>query len=554
VLRRRGWRLQRRAVDPASIAQGAGDPDLELGERADLQVAMASEVSSYDTASSAVARGGIWSVGGQAASFGAALVATPFTLRLLGPGLYGLWSLLQSVLSWVGLADLGMTTASTRFGGESLAKRDTPGEVRAVWTAAAITISATTIAAGFVAWASPHIISGLLHVSHARADDGVLALRVLCAALIAQAVSGTLNTPQVIRLRWRSYTIISSGSGVLQVVAVPIALAATGGGVVTCAAVVLGAGALAAAATAGVGARLQPAMIRPLVSRQLAGKMLRYGGALTLSGVAAIPLTTAERLLLGHYRSTVEVAWYTVASRLGLLLTAVPSAVAAPLFPALVALRESGQFASARSLYRQALQGAFLVLTPTALALAFVAQPFLAAWAGDTYGRNSVDPFYIILVGVWFNSLAWIPISGLLAADRTALIARIHLLELVPYLAAAAWLTSAFGAVGAAIVWSARVILDSIVFFLASRRDNLPISPLADRAAASVAAPLILALILALLASVTSSLASRSALAVLLTAVYWLGAWRFMLTDRERRGLRAVARQIGPARWRASKA
>src|SRR5437667_12516441 len=73
------------------------------GTRADLSL------------SSQVAAGGLWSLGGQAATLVATLVATPFTLRLLGPAFYGLWALLQVALQWVVLADLGMATASTRL-------------------------------------------------------------------------------------------------------------------------------------------------------------------------------------------------------------------------------------------------------------------------------------------------------------------------------------------------------------------------------------------------------------------------------------------------------
>ena len=56
------------------------------------------------------------------------LLATPFTIRLLGPSAYGLSALFQTVLTWATLADLGMATASTKFAAQSYAARDGLGE------------------------------------------------------------------------------------------------------------------------------------------------------------------------------------------------------------------------------------------------------------------------------------------------------------------------------------------------------------------------------------------------------------------------------------------
>ncbi len=65
------------------------------------------------------------SVIGQAASLGAALIATPFVLRLLGPAQYGFLALMTLLLTYLVLADLGMGMASTRFAADALARGDT---------------------------------------------------------------------------------------------------------------------------------------------------------------------------------------------------------------------------------------------------------------------------------------------------------------------------------------------------------------------------------------------------------------------------------------------
>ena len=53
---------------------------------------------------------------GRAVLLLANLVATSFLIRLLGPASYGLWTLLLVATAWASTADLGMGTASTKFG------------------------------------------------------------------------------------------------------------------------------------------------------------------------------------------------------------------------------------------------------------------------------------------------------------------------------------------------------------------------------------------------------------------------------------------------------
>ena len=66
-----------------------------------------------------------------------------------------------------------------------------------------------------------------------------------------------------------------------------------------------------------------------------------------------------------------------------------------------------------------------------------------------------------LAVGVLVNGLAHLPFTMLQSAGRTDVIAKIHLLELVPYSLALWWALAHYGVVGAAVVWSLRVSLDT---------------------------------------------------------------------------------------------
>jgi O-antigen/teichoic acid export membrane protein len=496
---------------------------------------------------SAVARSGMWTIIGQVAGLLTALIATPFTLRLLGPARYGLWSVLQTTIVWVGLADFGMGAASTRFAGEALARRDARAESTATWTATIISVTATAVVAGLAALFAPWVVGSILHVHSALRGTAATALRIVAGGAVFAAGTANLSTPLSVRLRWRMYSAVTQGGAILQVAAIPILLAVVGGGVITSASVatVVGGGALVCLVIIAV--RLQPTMRRPQFSRRMARRLLVYGGTLTVAGLADIPLTTAERILLAHYRSTVAVAYYAAAMNLATLASMVPAAASQPLFPAVIRLQSSGEGDAARDLYGQILKGAFLILTPLLLLVALVAQPFLSLWAGHAYGTHSTIPCFVLLGGVWFLSLSWLPLTYLMATDRGGAIARIRLLEIPPFIVGAALLTAHLGALGAAIAWSARVAVDSVAFFAIGRRSaGLTISPLSQRVARAVALPALLAGAVVALALTTHGLPIRAGCGLLLMLCYAATAWRVVLAHPERAALRRLAASVNP--------
>ncbi len=492
-----------------------------------------------------VTRGGLWGVGGQAGRFFATFLATSFTVRLLGPARYGLWSLLLAVLNYASISDMGMSSASTRFAADRHVLADDTGEARVIWTALAITVCSATSIALCVAVVAPFIVRSVLHVPVRLEAEGVLGLRLTCAAFVALAVAATANTPQLVRLRWRGYTIVTSGSTIVQVLAVPASLAVIAGGVATAAAVALGAALLSVAGNVVLGLRLQPRLRKPVLDRHLVLPLLRYGGGLTLAGLAAIPLMNAERFFLARFDSTVAVAHYAIASSLAGSLAFLPFAASAPLFPAFVRLQSQGANPTLRHLYATALQGAVLVVTPIALVLAFMARPFLEIWAGPSYAQSSIIPFYILVVGLWSQSLAYVPYTYLLASGKTSLIAKIYLAALAPYIAFAAGLTAAFGIVGAASASASLLFVQSGLYFAFTHRTSgLPLIPVPRHARMYMIGMVLMAALLYVIHGVLPSLAERVPAGVIVLGLYSWIVWRFLLPSDDRARARGLMTRL----------
>lgn len=489
-----------------------------------------------------VAAAGAWGFTGRAVLLLANLCATPFLIRLLGPAEFGLWTLLLLVTAWAGHADLGMGIASTKFGAGYYARGDARGESSVVWTALGLIAVTVGGLATTLALAARPILVGLLHVEGGLAAAGTTALRIGCAILVFQSVAAIVNTPPVVRLRWRQLTVVTTSVNLLGTIAAPITLAVFGGGVTIVAAVNLAVSILLVAGNLALAVRLQPGLLHPRLDTVVLRKLLAYGGALTLAGLAIVPLTTAERFFLAHNHSTTAVAYLAVAGNLATTLQVLPEQLTAPFLPGLARLEAASQLQELRALYRKGLSGLFLLLTPAAVLLAFVARPFLSLWAGPQYGAHSTAPFLVLVAGVWFDCLAWMPMSYLLSSGRTKMIAFIRAAEVGPYLVAAWVCTGHFGVMGAAVVWAAGCALDSVLLFGAARWvARLPFVPLSDRRLRSLAGPVALAAAALLLAQVTSGLAARLAWAAALALAYGAAAWHLILTGQERRGIAGLA-------------
>jgi O-antigen/teichoic acid export membrane protein len=503
--------------------------------------------------STQVARAGAWGLGGRTVLLLANFAATPFTIRLLGPSAYGLWALIQAVFVWANLAEGGMGVATTKYGSECYAHGDATGEATIVWTGLVFVLTITSSVALALALGAP-LLLGLLHVRGEMLDDGAWALRLSCAAFVVGALGWTVNTAQQARLRWKQFTLINTVSNLIGGIGIPLAIALFSGGVVTAAGVGLLAQALNLFGLSWDGVRVQPALFHPSIDWTTLRKLVSYGGVLTLANFVGLPLLTGERFLLAANASTAAIGYYAVAATVATTLLVLPEQLMAPLIPAFSRLESEGRTEEHRALFARSLSAVFLLVTPATLLLALVAKPFLTLWAGPSYGSHATVLLLVALVGVWASALAWVTRSYMLSAAKTKTLVWLQAVQLPPYLAAAWLLTARWGALGAAVVWSARLVLDGIArFVIVHRSAGLPWVPLSQRRIRSLAAPTLLGLGCLGAAAVPGGLVARAGMATVLLVAYAACVWRFVLSAGERRGLTGLGGQIlgrHPARRR----
>jgi O-antigen/teichoic acid export membrane protein len=168
-----------------------------------------------------------------------------------------------------------------------------------------------------------------------------------------------------------------------------------------------------------------------------------------------------DRFLIGAIVGAKALTYYAVPFNLASQVSVLPGSLSDTLFPRFSATSREEH----HRLMDEAVRSLSVILTPLIIAGILIMEPFLTWWVGSEMARNAAFVGEIIVLGMWFNGLAYLPFARLQAQGRPDLVAKCHLAELIPYLVFLALALHAWGVVGAALAWSLRVIVDAVLLF-----------------------------------------------------------------------------------------
>ena len=194
----------------------------------------------------------------------------------------------------------------------------------------------------------------------------------------------------------------------------------------------------------------------PKVSRLQARRLLEFGGWVTVTSIIGPLMVVLDRFAIGALLGAKAVTYYTVPFQLAEKTTILPGALSAALFPRLSAASKS----DAAHLAGMAVQSLAAVLTPLTLAGLLLVSPFLSLWLSADFASRAGLTAQILVLGFWINAMARIPYAQLQAAGRPDLVAKCHLMEVVPYLLLLAAGLHYWNLPGAAVAFGLRTLGD----------------------------------------------------------------------------------------------
>lgn len=416
-----------------------------------------------------VVKGSLWTLAGQVLPMAASFVATPFVIRFLGAEAYGVLLLVGLVPMYFSFADLGMGIASTKFASEAYGDGDSGREADAVWTAATVAFAGSAAIALPLFLLSGVIVRDVFAVQENLQFEASLALKFSAVTFLLGSIANVMNSPLLSRLRMDLTSSINAGSKLVAAFSVPIVLY-FGGGVAGAALSLMVVSFVGVAILVYVSGRFLREIYTPRFATHMLKPLLVFGAGLLMSSIATAILVNSEKLLLTRLVSVKSLAYYSVAATLAGMATMFSWAMVQSLIPAFSQLLKPGSKGHFDSLFSRSLRLTIIALLPILMGLFVSAEPFFTYWAGEDFGRESSLPFYLLLLGLTFNVISYVPYSALLAAGKSDVLAKLYWIEVVPYVVLAVILINSFGIAGAALAWSTRVAVDSVILSLLARR------------------------------------------------------------------------------------
>ncbi|QFT75975.1 flippase [Erythrobacter sp. THAF29] len=391
------------------------------------------------------------------------LVTTPFYIHLIGAERYGVLAIVWLVLTLFGMLDLGLGRATMQriAGIDSDAIEDRQS---IIGTALVCNVVFGTIGAalmGGVAWL---VFAEVLSLDDwLRAESMILVPYVALAVPLMTTIGILQGGLQGAERFGAVNTVLIATSSLFQLLPLGVAaffsrelqflvLAALAARFLACIWLyritigVFGSGLLG---------QWRRELVRGLVS---------YGGWVTLGGIAGTILVFSDRILIGAVIGAVAVTVYAVPLDGTRRIAVIADALSTALFPRFTRADQADE----ERLTRLAVRALYAICTPLVAVFIVVAHPFMRLWLGDDIGGQSAPIAQVLAVAAWINIFAKPFYSRLQAQGRPEVVAKIHLIQLLPFLLALFWALNAFGLVGAAIVYLARNTIDTIMLQAAS--------------------------------------------------------------------------------------
>lgn len=279
---------------------------------------------------------------------------------------------------------------------------------------------------------------------------------------------------------------------------------------------------------------------RGVVSGGVIVDLLRFGGWMTVSNTVSPLMTNMDRFFVSAIAGVSKVAYYTTPFDTVSRLFVVPEAVFGVLFPRMTK-SITGDGLEAEKLYIFSMKALGALMFWVALVFIGGGHSLLLIWLGRDFANNSAVILSLLAIGTFINTLARPPYNLIQARGRSDITAKLHLIEL-PLYAMILFLTlRAFGVVGAAVAWLARITVDYVLLVVMARYRTSTLKHLLGEAGI----PLLISaalLALAFIPSVKMRLGICAALLPLSFVCFWVA----VLNVSERAVIEAAIRSLIP--------
>ncbi len=352
---------------------------------------------------------GIWSsLLGQGAVFALSLLLTPWIIKNLGAGGYGVYTLMWSALSFLSILNLGSLTAAQCFTAQWHLLNDRKPSLAALLRGTLFFMAGAGIFGGSGLFLMRHFIAR--HFLHGSSP--LLALGPSVFGLLALAIPSYFISQFSLTVIWglKRFSLYNALIS-LQ------ALLITGGS-----SLILFAGfrlkAIAAlfifveSLLAFVGLWIvSPALSAPsaAISREDKKDYFSFCAKSAMPLFFVTLLSQGDRAVIGLWLPLTQLGYYALSASLAQKFNSIAASVAATSFPILSELIGKGEEERLRRIYLKSAELSFFALLPLGI-FSFVLIPqFMTLWLGPAFSGACTWPFRILVIANVFNLSVYMP-------------------------------------------------------------------------------------------------------------------------------------------------
>lgn len=400
------------------------------------------------------------------------IIFFPLLISEYGLEKFGLIGLIWAVLGYFGVFDLGLSRALTQLVAESTGNDTDPVDIsKLIYTGFILIFILSLLGCLFLWISTPFIVSRILSVSLSLQNEVIDSFLWLCISIPfvihSTAIRGVLEGKELFKFTSIIRMLLGTGTFVMPYLASFFSKSL-------------------------IDVMISMFILRLIIwlfyiyaikiNNILVGDsfgfyfewftpLVRFGGWISLSNIIGPLMSYMDRFVISFLLGATAVSYYITSYEVITRFAVVPMAISSVLFPIFAREWKSLSETNAHRLML-GLQYTLLIITPPCLFASYLIPEILKYWTNQEISDNGSTAAIWLLMGVMVNCLAQLYYTLVQSTGRSDWTAKLHFLELFPYLIFLIIAIKYWGVTGAAVAWFIRALVDFFGLIYLSHKIN----------------------------------------------------------------------------------
>jgi O-antigen/teichoic acid export membrane protein len=397
------------------------------------------------------------------------LITIPLIIDQLGLEKFGILTIIWMLIGYFSLFDFGLSRSLTKFISEKIGADDSESIPFIVFNAFLLILFASFIGTCLIFFSTENITYDLLNIPPSLQQQTIQSLNIVALAIpfviFSAGIRGVFEAFQQFKVVSINKVVLGSYTFVSPLLLLPF----TNNLSSIVFALLLG---------RALSFLFLVIKIRQLLNikkehRQFDKKylvpLLSMSGWMTVTNIIGPFMIYIDRFFIGMILTMTAVAYYVTPYEIVTKLLVLPIAILGVMFPAFSSANEKSKDTVALY-FRRTMNAISAMLFVICMVIILFSAEGLTLWLGGTFAEKSTLVLQLLAVGIFINSIAFVPFSLLQGIGRADITAKFHLIEFVIYIPFLWYAISNFGIDGAAFIWMGRVVIDFLLLFVATKK------------------------------------------------------------------------------------